>query len=720
MNFLFPNVKVMDHCKQKNVNVELNKTLVKRGGLRGPKKYIFVLLLLCFQFSMVFAETDTAAYVKKQVALRIAGKGSEDISIKKESDTIDALGTTNWFQGLYPTDPSMPKPKFPVFHIDPVLPEDKGLFIKKRFPMDDKASEYLPHVAFSLEVENQKFPLYSGSDKSQIAYRCGNLLRLIDTSEPVARSTEVAILDHRTIIMRVKAHGSSHYRLCADIEAATDDSAIKSASSNTTGWMDRNSQGWYKITMFSNAQSAEVTVMMLYNYPSKDELTEAYGKVKPQLYKFDNTWNNLASFHSLTPFLTGKETSQQRELTAVYVNRMLRGIRTHGYISTPSLVEAFGPKWSNVDQVFICFQPANRALLWIEPSVVGNSLKTLLENQTEQGMVPQSASSTAVNTIYTQIPNISSVLRDYYLFTKDADFLRYAYPRFKTWYQWFLKYRNPSDQGIFVIGASSLGLWESLCEYKDNATDPTKESFKDTCNPLTRTPEAAGRPERVFLPDIVACQARMADDLAFLAGELGLQSDVDYFEGEFHRVRDWANQNLWDEKTKFYYPVLRATGEKIMKRSNVAFWMMWAGIPDKRQAGHLVKALFDPEQFYTTIPAPMIALNDPTFNPNSHHWGDGYSWPIDPCHAFDGLLRYGYWDLAAKFAEHYNEGTGSVVKETYTPFEYYHHSGKSAGIGEFSSGACLPLFFQRYLRDYQKGDVQSKWSLFAPEPKEKD
>ena len=212
----------------------------------------------------------------------------------------------------------------------------------------------------------------------------------------------------------------------------------------------------------------------------------------------------------------------------------------------------------------------------------------------------------------------------------------------------------------------------------------------------------------------------MADDLAFLADQLGLQSDVEYFEGEFHRVRDWANQNLWDEKTKFYYPVVRATGKKLMKRSNVAFWMMWAGIPDKQQAEHLVKALFDPEQFYTTIPAPMIALNDPTFNPNSHHWGDGYSWPLDPCHAFDGLLRYGHWDLAAKFAKHYNEGVSGAVKKTYTPYEYYHHSGNPAGIGEFSSGACLPLFFQRYLRDYQNGDVQSKWSLFAPEPKERD
>ena len=107
-----------------------------------------------------------------------------------------------------------------------------------------------------------------------------------------------------------------------------------------------------------------------------------------------------------------------------------------------------------------------------------------------------------------------------------------------------------------AVGDATLSLWDSICEYKDNGTDPTKPSFEDTCMPLTRTAEIAGRPERVYLPDIVACQARMAEDLAFLAGELGLKEDAEYFAGEYRRVRDWANTHLWDERTKFYYPVV--------------------------------------------------------------------------------------------------------------------------------------------------------------------
>ena len=42
-----------------------------------------------------------------------------------------------------------------------------------------------------------------------------------------------------------------------------------------------------------------------------------------------------------------------------------------------------------------------------------------------------------------------------------------------------------------------------------------------------------------------------------------------------------------------------ATGKKLMKRSNTAFWLLWAGIPDEAQKNALVAAMFDPQQFYS-------------------------------------------------------------------------------------------------------------------------
>jgi len=316
-----------------------------------------------------------------------------------------------------------------------------------------------------------------------------------------------------------------------------------------------------------------------------------------------------------------------------------------------------------------------------------------------------------------QIPNLSPCLRDYYVFTHDRQFLEYAYPRFKAWYAWWMKERNPNGDGIIAVGASKLGLWDAICEYKDNSTDPDDQAkFENTCNPLTRTKELAGRPDRVYLPDIVACQARMAEDLAFLARELGDREGQRYFESEFHRIRDWANRTLWDEATQFYYPVERANGRKLMKRSNVAFWLLWAGIPNQKQAEALIAAMFDPKQFFTPIPVPMIARNDPSYNPKCGHWGDGYVWPIDTFHAFDGLLRYGQWEKAAQLAEQFNRGVFAAIAETYRPSEYYHSDGKAHGNPIMGTAGCLPLTFQRYLRDHRAGRAAEEWSRFAPTP----
>ena len=316
---------------------------------------------------------------------------------------------------------------------------------------------------------------------------------------------------------------------------------------------------------------------------------------------------------------------------------------------------------------------------------------------------------------YSQFPDLSPCVRDYVAVTGDRAFLEFAYPRFKAWYGWWMTHRNPTGDGIIAVGCASQDRYTSICEYKDNWTNPADPVvFERTCNPFTRTPEIGGRPERAYLPDIVACQARMAEDLAFFARELGWGEEAAYFTTEYARLRDWVNTHLWDEATKFYYPVERATGRKVLKRTNTVYWLMWAGLVPRERTRTLLEALFDPQQFFTPMPVPMVALNDPTFNPNVDHWGDGYAWPIDAFMAFDGLLRYGEWDRAAKFARHYNRGFLKAVGYTLQPAEYYHHSGQPCGCPIMGS-AGVPLVFHRFLRDHEAGVAEREWRRFIPE-----
>ena len=651
-----------------------------------------------------------AAETTQTAMLQFALRPHSTTGIATEPRPLDALGRTDWFQGMWPTDADMPgkdSREFPRFHVEPVDARDPGVVLAKRLPMAPSLNELLPSVSFSVKIGGKFVPLYGGGEKAQIAYRVGNLLRLVDTSAPVARLTELIVVSHRLVLMRVRLAGRTDCELRAEVMVQAPDRGTLERNEGCS-WMVRNGRGCHGIALRPGKSPGEVLVIAAYDAATPAALMDALDKGRSEAVNFDVLWQKMARPHSLEPFLLGNETAQDRNLIAACVNRVLRNARGAGQVRQPSMLEFFGPEWDTANAVWICFQPACRYALWIEPSFWANSMRTLLDRQAPDGRVPQAVyPGQAMDN--SQIPNISPCLRDYYVFTHDRKFLADAYPRFKRWYEWWMKERNPGGDGIIAVGSTKQELMTSVYEYKDN-----NPAGHGGFMPLTRAPGVDGRPERLYLPDIVACQARMAEDLAFMARELGNKQDETYFLAEYRRIKNWANKNLWDEKTKFYYPVVRATGQKVMKRSNVAFWLLWAGIPDEQQAAALIEAMFDPQQFLTTIPLPIIALNDPSFDPKIGHWGDGYVWPIDVFHAFDGLLRYQQWDKAAQLAAQFNRGVFGAIKDSYQPNEFYHHSGNAAGCPIMGTAGCLPLMFQRYLKDFKNHKSQQEWARFAP------
>lgn len=663
--------------------------------------------LSCFGPGRPEVEPGAAAPQHVSLSLPILVSPSVPESI---TGSIDALGRTNWFQGLWPSDVAMPEPKFPHFELEPVMPTDTGIMIRRRTYNDPQRQKLAPLIRFSLERGAQREPLHCGGPVARILHRTGNLLKLECESGGLARGFEMIVHSHFLVLFRIRLHGAGAVALLADLEFH----AANQGAAEDGVWRLHNGRGWHGFLWHVGATDGEALGLAAYDIPTAAELEAVFKDGLARLRRFDEVWRELATPQSIEPFLTGGETPGERNLIAACINRALRNTRMGGLIRQPSMVEFYGPEWDFGDGTWIAFLPVCRYLLWIAPEVLANSIRTLLEHQTPDGMVPQAVFPRTTYD-YSQIPNITPCVRDYYVFTGDRAFLAYAYPRFKAWYAWWMRERNPSGDGIIAVGSSGQDLYSAICEYKDNGTDPSDpEKFENTCNPFTRTDGIAGRPERAYLPDIVACQARMAEDLAFFAKELGLSDDAFYFESEYRRVRDWVNEHLWDEATQFYYPAERATGRKVMKRTNTVYWLLWAGLVPKERAQTLIEALFDREQFFTTIPVPMVALNDPSFNPQVDHWGDAYSWPIDAFIAFDGLLRYGECDRAAEFARHYNRGFLKAVGDTLQPAEYYHHSGQPCGCPIMGS-AGVPLVFHRFLHDYEAGTAAREWHRFIPE-----
>ena len=614
-------------------------------------------------------------------------------------DGIDALGPNDVYHSMVPSDLTMPIPRFPAFRVTPSAATGAGVTLAKNYPLDPGLTRFLP----TWQVTADSAPFYRGGPGCQIAYRVGNLLKLVDASRTgEERSVEMMLLTHRLALMRLRAAGGSPLTVSATWSAVGDPVVTQPGTQ-----VIANTLGLHGLAVVDTAPGTQVHVLA-YEAVDRAELERVLAEGIAAAKDFDARWAELAKWHDLTPFLIGDETPLRRNLVAACVNRVLRNQRVGGVIKRPSAIEFFGPEWYTADNVWMWFLPACRYFLWIDPAFYANSLRTVLDQQTEDGRTPQMVGQLGGGS--TQNPNISPIAYEYYRFTGDRAFLDDAVPRLAKMYRWFLANRNPDGSGLFAIGDAKTPMPQNIYEYgRDNS--PTLHGVI----PLMRDlPELEMRQERLYLPDIIACQARLAEDIATLAKEQGDAETERFFAAEYRRVKEWVNVNLWDEETRFYYPVIRASKIMVKRRLNVAFWLLWAGIPDQQRKDALVQALMDPKQFFTTIPVPQLALNDPFFDPKITHWGDRHCWPIDTSIIFDGLLRYREWDTAARFAHQWNDGVFDAIAKTYQPSEWYIHDGRPAGCPIMGTAGCLPLVFQRYLKEYAAGTVKTEWSKLIP------
>ena len=134
--------------------------------------------------------------------------------LEKEARPLDALGPTDWFHAQWPTDALIATPRYPSCHVAPIAAHEVGVTLRRDFPLVERVVE--PAVTLSLETSAGKTPFYTGTDASQIAYRTGNLLKLVDTSAPVQRSLEMIVVTHRLILARIKLCGAEDCQLRLD------------------------------------------------------------------------------------------------------------------------------------------------------------------------------------------------------------------------------------------------------------------------------------------------------------------------------------------------------------------------------------------------------------------------------------------------------------------------------------------------------------------------
>jgi hypothetical protein len=251
--------------------------------------------------------------------------------------------------------------------------------------------------------------------------------------------------------------------------------------------------------------------------------------------------------------------------------------------------------------------------------------------------------------------------RIYHWMGRDREYLKLLYSVLEGYDAYLWKTRDSNEDGVL----------ETWCVWDTGEDASTRLETRWAPNrwPFDEPPGAEGMPspenpddlrrywhrgptdpmpkaEQVRVPfqsmDIMAYSYNARATLAKVALELG-NGKEDYWTSQAEEVRLGLIENLWDAERKACFDRDR-DGKRLPELIHNNLRCMWYGIFNQEMADAFVKHhLLDPETFWTPVPLPSIAINEPLFyNGKRNNWS-GQPQGLTYQRAIDALENYGHY-----------------------------------------------------------------------------
>jgi Glycogen debranching enzyme len=115
-----------------------------------------------------------------------------------------------------------------------------------------------------------------------------------------------------------------------------------------------------------------------------------------------------------------------------------------------------------------------------------------------------------------------------------------------------------------------------------------------------------------------------------------------------------------------------------LKREEIiGFLPLWSGVVSRQRADSLVKVLTDTSKFWRKYGVPSLSAADPYYNPTGY-W-NGPVWVEWNFLIEEGLLKYGYKDLANELVNKVASGMIAQLKKDHEFWEFYNPDREWAG-----------------------------------------
>lgn len=213
------------------------------------------------------------------------------------------------------------------------------------------------------------------------------------------------------------------------------------------------------------------------------------------------------------------------------------------------------------------------------------------------------------------------------------------------------------------------------------------------------------QPRDMILIDLNAQLCDFYQNMGVLGMMVGDEDASQYFS-RAEALQDAVQSLLWDPQTKFFYDFDLETQTRQPLKSVAGFWALFGGLASKGQVDPILSHLLNPEEFWTQLPLPAVARNDPFYRSEI---GSG---PVTLAQIYwlvIGLKRYGLHTVVSRLCTTTLDYLNQFFNVYHTLYEYYPATGLNLSsirsqssevghIGPLLGTNCIhPLFYRGIL-----------------------
>ena len=336
------------------------------------------------------------------------------------------------------------------------------------------------------------------------------------------------------------------------------------------------------------------------------------------------------------------------------MDRLLKKCASVMKVNSCAAEGRFAQAWSTPDRV-----PHQDLWLWdsvfhslamnlLDADLSWAFLKSVLDTQREDGMIPHQSNISGGSSNITQPPLLVWGMWENYQVTGDAERLAYALPRLTRYVEWNCRNRDANGNGLF----------EWLIE-----GDPFCRSGESGLDNSPRFDGAVA----LDAVDFSTFMALEMHYLARMAAALGEQSAAEHWQQQSAKTAKQIIALLWDDGSGFYYD-RDLEGRLTYVRAVSGFLpLLLEGLPAS-QVDQLLGALGNPTTFHTPMSVPSVAVSDPMWSTDM--WR-GATWINFNYFIILGLRKQGRQAEARWLREQTIDGVNKYYEQYGVTFEFY-------------------------------------------------